>query len=252
MTNRTISIPLKYERFAVAKILSISITKIVGVTFQNKKLLIFDLDGTLINSIPDLTAAINKTLSHFNLNSFTIEEVTPFIGNGAKMLVKRAFETSSNHTIEVKALEEALDYFKNVYQENVCEHTFLYPGVKETLQELKNRGYTLAICTNKPYRFVEPILEKLEIKAFFALWLGEESLAEKKPNPMPLLHLARELKASPEECLMIGDSKNDIVAAKNASMDSIGLSYGYNYNENIKDYNPELVLDNFKHLLKIL
>ncbi len=220
--------------------------------FKNKKLLIFDLDGTLINSIPDLTHSINQMLFHYKLPQLTIEQVTPFIGNGAKTLVKRALEKVRKSTVTSTFLDEALVVFKNIYKENVCVDTFLYPNVKETLDYLKREGYKLTICTNKPFKFVEPILEELLIKEFFLLWVGEESLPEKKPEATPLLYLADKMNVLPEQCVMIGDSKNDILAAKNASIDSIGLSYGYNYNENIQDYNPDLVIDNFQNLQKVL
>ena len=220
--------------------------------FKDKKLLIFDLDGTLINSIPDLTHSINKMLFHYGLSQLTIEQVTPFIGNGAKTLVKRALDKVSKSAVAPTLLDEALVVFKNTYQENVCNDTFLYPNVKQTLNYLRDEGYKLTICTNKPFKFVEPILEKLKIKEFFLLWVGEESLPEKKPEATPLLHLAKKMNVLPDQCVMIGDSKNDILAAKNAGIDSIGLSYGYNYNENIQDYNPELVVDNFQNLQKVL
>ena len=220
--------------------------------FKNKKLLIFDLDGTLINSIPDLTLAINKTLANYKLSPLTIEEVTPFIGNGAKTLVHRALEKATGKEITQELLNEALDFFIPTYQSNVCEETYLYPHVLDTLKHLKNKGYQMVICTNKPFRFVEPILDKLKIKSFFSEWIGEASLPEKKPNGAPLLYLAQQMNTSTERCLMIGDSKNDILAAKNAGMESIGLSYGYNYNENIADHQPTMVLESFAHLQKVL
>ena len=221
-------------------------------SFEGKKLLIFDLDGTLINSIPDLTLAVNKTLNHYNLPSLTIEEVTPFIGNGAKTLVNRALNKVSTKEVAPEFLEEALNVFIPFYKGNVCQDTYLYPGVMETLQYLKDKGYTLVICTNKPFRFVEPILDKLEIKHFFKMWIGESSLPEKKPQGTPLLYLAEQTNTAIEQCVMIGDSKNDILAAQNANIESIGLSYGYNYNENIEDYNPTIVLESFSNLQKVL
>ena len=221
------------------------------VNFEDKELIIFDLDGTLINSIPDLTLAINKTLSHYELLPLTIAQVTPFIGNGAKTLVERALEKATNKKVSPKVLSEALAYFIPTYQSNVCEETYLYRGVFETLKYLDEKGYQMVICTNKPFPFIEPILDRLEIKLFFKTWIGEESLAEKKPQGAPLLYLVDEMKTSAEKCVMVGDSKNDILAAKNAGIESIGLTYGYNYNENIEDYNPTIVLDSFSNLQKV-
>ena len=222
------------------------------VDLKNKEVIIFDLDGTLINSIPDLTIAINKTLLHYKLPPLTIEQVTPFIGNGAKTLVHRALEKSTNQKVSTGFLNEALDFFIPFYQNNVCEETYLYSGVFDTLKYLDDKGYKLVICTNKPFPFIEPILDKLAIKSFFKKWIGESSLPEKKPQGAPLLYLADQMNSSVEKCIMIGDSKNDILAAQNANMESVGLTYGYNYNENIEDYNPTIVLESFSNLQKVL
>lgn len=222
------------------------------MNFKEKKLIIFDFDGTLINSIPDLTSAINKMLAHYNLQPLTTEQVTPFIGNGAKPLVKRALEEATKpKRVTTDFLEEAFTIYFSAYKEVTCKDTFMYPNVLETLNYLNNKGYKMAICTNKPYGFIAPILEKLEIKHLFTSWIGEDSLAEKKPNALPLLYLAKNNNTSIKECVMVGDSKNDILAAQNAKMDNIGVSYGYNYNENIQDYNPTIVADNFKKLQEL-
>lgn len=219
------------------------------MNFNDKELIIFDFDGTLINSIPDLTLAVNKMLFVYKLQPLTVEQVTPFIGNGAKPLVKRALEfTMQNQNLSEELLKEAFAIYFSAYKEVTCDKTFMYPGVLDTLTYLDNKGYKMVICTNKPYGFIEPILNKLAIKKFFKNWIGEDSLPQKKPNAMPLLHLANEMNTSVEYSIMIGDSKNDILAAQNSGMESIGVSYGYNYNENISDYNPTYVIDNFAKL----
>ncbi|PNW29053.1 phosphoglycolate phosphatase [Formosa algae] len=219
------------------------------MNFKDKDLIIFDFDGTLINSIPDLTLAINKMLTQYNAAPLTIEEVTPFIGNGAKPLVRRAIELAMPERDLTEAfLKEAFDIYFSAYKEETCKDTFLYPGVLETLQKLKSKGYTLAICTNKPFDFIAPILEALEIKDYFEAWIGEDSLSKKKPDAAPLLHLVERMQTTVAKSVMVGDSKNDILAAQNAKMDSIGVSYGYNYNENIADYKPTVVADLFSEL----
>jgi len=222
------------------------------VNFKDKELIIFDFDGTLINSIPDLTLALNKMLHFYNLSPLTVTDVTPFIGNGAKPLVKRALRHAiQNKELSEEYIREAFDIYFSAYKEVTCDKTYMYPGVFETLNYLKNKGYKMVICTNKPFGFIEPILNKLAIKHFFNNWIGEDSLSEKKPSATPLFYLANEMNISKEKCVMIGDSKNDILAAKNSGMESIGVSYGYNYNENISDYNPTLVVDNFADLQQL-
>lgn len=220
--------------------------------FKEKELIIFDFDGTLINSIPDLTLAINKMLLHYNLAPLTVEQVTPFIGNGAKPLVQRALNLAMpNQEVSEALFAEAFDIYYAAYSEVTCKDTFMYPGVLETLEYLDKKGYKMVICTNKPYGFIAPILDKLDIAKFFITWLGEDSLAHKKPEAAPLLHLAEITGTSLEKCLMVGDSKNDILAAKNAGIESVGVTYGYNYNESIADYNPTLVVDHFSDLQEL-
>jgi len=222
------------------------------VNFKEKELIIFDFDGTLINSITDLTLAINKMLRHYRLSPLTVEEVTPFIGNGAKPLVKRALEYAMQPNKPSKELlDEAFPIYFLAYTEVNCEETFMYPNVSDTLNYLLNEGYKMVICTNKPHRFIEPILDELSITKFFTAWIGEDSLQTKKPDAAPLLHLAAITNTDAEKCIMVGDSKNDILAAQNAEMESIGVSYGYNYNENIADYKPTVVVDDFATLQEL-
>lgn len=217
--------------------------------FKNKELIIFDFDGTLIDSIPDLTQAVNSMLINFDLKPLTIDEVTPFVGNGVKKLVERALEyTLQPKEVSKELFEEALTFYSSAYKAVVCDKTYLYPGVLETLQYLDEKGYVMTIVTNKPFEFIEPILDTLLIKRFFKSWVGGDSLSQKKPDAAPLLYIADKMNIDVEKCIMIGDSKNDILAAKNANMKSIGVSYGYNYNEHISDYKPTKVIDNFKEL----
>ncbi len=222
------------------------------MNFKDKELIIFDFDGTLINSIPDLASAINKMLMQYHLSPLSVEQVTPFVGNGAKPLVKRSLELAmQGKEISDSLLSEAFEIYFSAYRDVTCEETYTYPGVNETLAILHKKGYKMAICTNKPFAFIAPILDKLAIKSFFKYWIGEDSVKEKKPHPAPLLHLAKAMNTTVEKCIMVGDSKNDILAAQNAGMENIGVSYGYNYNEHIADYNPTLVVDRFADLQEL-
>ena len=221
--------------------------------FSNKKLIIFDLDGTLINSSPDLELAINHMLSTIGRETFSTDTIHYWVGNGAQILVKRALSGSLkiDENINPELFEKALKIFFDFYSKNLVVETITYPHVKETLNHLK-KGYTLAIVTNKPFDFVKPILEALELTDLFELILGGDSLEEKKPHPLPLLHVCETLGFTIEESVMVGDSQNDILAANACNMQSIGLTYGYNYGEAISIYNPDAVFDDFSDILNSL
>lgn len=222
--------------------------------FINKKLLLFDFDGTLIDSAPDLALAVNHTMKSLNRSEFDEELIRSWVGNGALTLVKRGLSGKSEVDSELDEIlvKKALEIFLEFYTKNLCVQTRLYPNVAKTLNSLKAKDYRLAIITNKPYDFIEPILQGLNIDNIFELFIGGDSLKLKKPNPEPLLYVCQSLGVSNIDTLMIGDSKNDILAAKAAAIESIGVSYGYNYGEDISVYNPDIVVDDFGEILKSL
>ena len=222
--------------------------------FKDKKLVIFDLDGTLIDSAPDLAGAINYMLKKINRETFDSNKIHEWVGNGALILVKRALsgDKSIDKNIDSELLDRALDIFLKFYAKNLCVKTVTYPNVTETLKRLKDSGYRLAIVTNKPYDFVAPILEGLKLMEYFEYFIGGDSLSKKKPDPMPLLHVCEKLDVTVDESVMVGDSKNDILASNGCGMQSIGVTYGYNYNESISVHNPTIIIDDFKDILEIL
>jgi phosphoglycolate phosphatase len=208
-------------------------------------LLIFDLDGTLIDSVPDITDAINKTFDELGIERVSEEEVRNYLGNGARTLIERALRGKNDEEL----LQKTLKIFKNHYKNNVCNKTAMYPGVKETLEKLPHKK---AIVTNKPYEFVGEILKTLEIDGYFEMYIGGESLPEKKPSPLPLLYVCEKMGYKPSEAVMIGDSKNDILAARNAGIKSVAVNYGYNYGEDVSVYKPDIIIDDFRKLLEVL
>lgn len=221
--------------------------------FTNKKLIIFDLDGTLIDSSDDLATAINYMLSSLGRANFSLDTIHHWVGNGAQTLVKRALSGKSeiDPTLDEVLFEKALKIFLEFYSTNLAVKTITYPHVHTTLDRLKNNGLTLAIVTNKPFDFVEPILSALALENYFELILGGDSLSKKKPDPEPLLYVCNKLNISTKQTVMVGDSKNDIISAKSANIDSIALTYGYNYGECISIYKPNAIFDNFSDILSL-
>lgn len=213
-------------------------------------MLIFDLDGTLIDSVPDLALSINQMLKTLDMPTYTTDEIRSWVGNGAEVLTKRALSGSIDicPKLDPSFVEKALASFLGFYDDNVCVDTTVYPHVKTSLETLRNDGYRLVIVTNKPEQFVRPILEKLGLNDLFEMVVGGDSLPKRKPDPMQLEYVCDKLAVEASKCLMIGDSKNDIFAATAANMESIGLTYGYNHGEDINSHGASLVLDCFSDI----
>ena len=222
---------------------------------SNKKLLIFDFDGTLIDSVPDLADATNTMLKQLNKPNFPLSTIKEWVGNGSRLLIERAL-VGKTEVIEGELTTSEADHaeqlFFDAYSNISASKTVSYPDVDKGLKQLKEAGFTLALVTNKPIRFVPDILDGLGWTPLFDMVLGGDSLPTKKPDPAPLLHACKTLKFDPAQAFMIGDSINDISAGKNAGIDTIGLSYGYNYGKDIRDSNPNHVFDNFAALVDYL
>jgi len=185
---------------------------------------------------------------------FSDETVDTWVGNGAPTLVKRALSGSKtiDETIDNDFFEESLSIFLEYYKNNLCVATIPYKNVLSTLQTLQKSGYKMAIITNKPISFVEPILQTLALNSYFDIFIGGDSLSTKKPSPEPLLYVCEKLNSLPSKSIMIGDSKNDIIAAKSAGIQSIAVSYGYNYGEDIRTYNPDITVNDFAEILEYI
>lgn len=222
--------------------------------FKDKKVILFDLDGTLVDSAPDLALAVNHMLTSLERETFSKELIRSWVGNGAQTLVRRGLSGSSeiDENIDPELFEKALDIFLDFYSQNLCVDTVTYPNVVSTLKDLKEKEFRLALVTNKPFDFIQPLLEGLELTDLFEVCLGGDSLSKRKPDPLPLLHVCTHLNVSASECVMVGDSKNDILAANAANMHSIGVTYGYNYGEPIGQYQPDRVVDDLSQILLFL
>ena len=222
--------------------------------YQNINTVLFDLDGTLLDSAPDLAQAVNQTLIALGKETFPEAQVRGWVGNGANVLLKRALSGATDISDDVceTQLAQAHELFKQYYSACLSDKSVLYPDVRMTLISLKQVGYKLAIVTNKPGQYMSPILADYGLTGLFDLVLAGDSLPTRKPDPAPLLHACAVLGSKIEETIMVGDSKNDILAAKAANMAVAGLTYGYNYGEDIRLSEPDLVLDNISELLNSL
>ncbi|GAA0804311.1 phosphoglycolate phosphatase [Psychrobacter piscatorii] len=219
---------------------------------MNKQLLIFDFDGTLIDSVPDLADATNAMLTTLGKDTYPIETIRNWIGNGSRMLVERALVgdvTVPEGALTQAEANHAEQIFFEAYKNLSGSKTVAYPNVDEGLKKLHAAGYTLALVTNKPIRFVPKILESFGWQDLFSEVMGGDSLPVKKPDPAPLLHVCDALNVSVAQSVMIGDSRNDMLAGQNANMDTFGLSYGYNYGQDIRELNPTEAFDNFADLV---
>ncbi|MGI2261062.1 phosphoglycolate phosphatase [Shewanella sp. GXUN23E] len=220
--------------------------------FSGIKAIAFDLDGTLVDSVPDLAVATGLTLASQGLPECTEDQVRTWVGNGARTLMQRALTWARGAAVTDAELDRVMPEFMHYYSQHLEQHSRLYAGVTEVLTAFKARNMPLALVTNKPYRFTEPLLRGFGIDQYFDLVLGGDSLAEMKPSPLPLIHVMRHLGVNADELLMIGDSRNDILAAKAAGAASIGLTYGYNYGEDIELCGPDAVCDHFLEILTMV
>ncbi|MFP6851111.1 MAG: phosphoglycolate phosphatase [Pseudomonas sp.] len=213
------------------------------------RLVMFDLDGTLVDSVPDLAVAIDKTLLLLGQPAAGVEQVRDWVGNGARVLVRRALAGSQEHAQVDDALaEQALELFMQHYAES---HTLtqVYPGVIQTLDWLRAQKVELAIVTNKPERFVAPLLDEKGLGGYFRWIIGGDTLPQQKPDPAALLYVMQLAGVDAAQALFVGDSRNDVLAASAAGVTCVALSYGYNHGRPIAEENPARVLDNLTGLL---
>ncbi len=214
--------------------------------------LLFDLDGTLVDSVPDLAQAVDATLLQMQLPPAGEAAVRMWIGNGASMLLRRALAAATRRLpdqVPESLLETGLNTFFGHYEEQCCRATVLYPGVTQALLGLQERGVAMACVTNKPARFTDPLLRHFGLHQFFPVALSGDSLAQKKPDPAPLLAAIQSLGLTPSECAMVGDSGSDVDAARNAGIPVVVVSYGYSQGIDAADLGADAVVDSLLQLL---
>jgi phosphoglycolate phosphatase len=184
----------------------------------------FDLDGTLLDTVPDLAAAARDMAIKLGLPPRREDEVRVFVGRGIPNLVERCL---GEHSQDAALLAQAIETFKRCYRACNGEHSTAYPGAHDTLAALQSAGFRLACVTNKAADFTEPLLELMKMRRYFDCVVSGDTLPQKKPDPAPLLHAAAQLGCAPGALLHVGDSYNDIDCARAAGVPVFGVPWGY-------------------------
>jgi 2-phosphoglycolate phosphatase, prokaryotic len=219
---------------------------------KRPQLILLDLDGTLVDSAPDLALSVDAMRESLGLPAWGEAKVREWIGNGAERLVRRALVGSMEGEPDEALFLEAYPRFLGYYREHICMRSTLYPGVLAGLDYLHRAGYVLSCITNKPERFANPLLRHLGLIERFALILGGDTLEHKKPHPEPLFFAARRLGVTPGSALMVGDSVSDVQAARAAGFRVVCVSYGYNHGRDIREAEPDAVIDSLLGLQELL
>ena len=220
--------------------------------FSSIRAVLFDLDGTLVDSAPDIARAVDRTLEALGRPPAGADRVRNWVGNGAPRLIKRVLTGEMHGEPEAELYERAFDLFLRNYGEDLTGHSVLYPGAAEMLSALQGRGLKLACVTNKPERFARPVLEALGIAAPFEIIVGGDTVDAKKPDPAPMLFALDRLGVAPEQALMVGDSVIDVEAARNTGTGVVCVPYGYNHGVDVRGFGPDAVIDNLRELERML
>ena len=186
-------------------------------------LIIFDLDGTLIDSSKDLAISVNATRQQFGMSPLDELLVHSYVGNGAAVLVRKAMGPDASDEL----VEQALSFFLKYYRAHALEYTRLYDGIREAVDQLLSAGHQLAVLTNKPFKISVDIIAALGLKDHFFRVYGGDSFEAKKPNPMGIFKLMEEAGQPAPETLMVGDSAVDILTARNAGVRGVGVLWGF-------------------------
>ncbi|MCJ8170281.1 phosphoglycolate phosphatase [Atopomonas sediminilitoris] len=215
------------------------------------QLVMFDLDGTLVDSVPDLAAAIDVMLLQLGRAPAGVAQVRDWVGNGALVLVRRALANSFNHEqVDEAQAAQALALFEQAYAKPHAA-TRVYPGALEFVQTLAARGTPLALVTNKPSRFLPALLAQVGMADVFRWQIGGDTFAAKKPDPFALHWLLQQAAAPAAQTLFVGDSRNDVLAARAAGVPMAAVSYGYNHGRPIGEEAPDWLGEDLRALLVV-
>jgi phosphoglycolate phosphatase len=214
------------------------------------KLVIFDLDGTLIDSAEDIALSVNELREHMDRSPLPLDLIESYIGNGVRVLLERAFDNAT-----VAVIDEAQRMYLPIYRRRLLDNTRAYPGVGETLEVLQEDGRGLAVLTNKPLRESLMILEGLGLRKHFRSVYGGDSFEHRKPDPVGVLRILDEEGRAPEEALFVGDTRVDLETARNAGIRSCLVSYGIRPESSAAlepDFWPDFWIDDMRELTTLV
>ncbi len=212
------------------------------------KMVLIDVDGTLVDSVPDLAWCVDAMMRQLELPQRGEASVRHWVGNGVPRLVERALTNDLDDMPEQALFDKAYPIFLDLYADNTSKRSVVYDGVTEGLAYLRAAGYRLGCVTNKASQFTLPLLKALGLYETFEIVISGDTLPKKKPDPLPLLHAAEQLGVTPAESLMLGDSMSDVKAARAAGFRIVCMTYGYNHGEDIRDSSPDAVIDSMAEL----
>ena len=215
-------------------------------------MVLIDVDGTLVDSVPDLAFSIDLMMQDLDMPKRGEDKVRHWVGNGIERLVKRALLDALDGEPDEALLRRALPLFRSHYTVNNSTRSQLYDGVRQGLDYMRRRGYRMGCVTNKASEFTHPLLRDLDIADYFEVIICGDDTAKIKPDPLPLLTAAQRMQVNPQESLMLGDSSNDVQAARAAGFQIICTSYGYNHGEDIRRYGPDAVIDSMAELEQLI
>ena len=223
------------------------------MTTYSPTMVLIDVDGTLVDSVPDLAYCVDQMLIKLGMEPHGEAAVRNWVGNGVVRLVERGLTNDLDGYPDKALFDKAMPIFNELYSVHHSDRSTLYPGVKEGLEFLQSaKNIRIGCVTNKAEAFTIPILKALGIHDEFEIIVCGDTLEKKKPDPMPLLHACEKLDVLPEDSMMLGDSKSDVKAARAAGFSIICMSYGYNHGVDIRNYDPDEVIDSMTELTDLL
>ncbi len=213
--------------------------------WKQVRLLVFDLDGTLVDSKQDLALSVNAMRTAMGLGPLTLDLIASYVGHGVTLLVRRSLGTHATS----ENVEKGMAFFLAYYRDHMLDHTTPYPGVAEALEKLGS--HKMAVLTNKPVNFSREMLTRLGFAPYFAYVYGGNSFPQKKPDPIGLHKLMEDLQISARETLMVGDSDTDVLTGRNAGVWTCGVTYGFGAHT-LQQVSPDVVIDDMRELPPLL